>query len=196
MLLHATALVDVVNKSTIPAKDLNIDRDGDRHVGGTTFSVIISEDNNYNGEVTLLHEFRWTSSHKKDHPLRPPPSEAKNYLAELVYLAITTKGVRVSGVPLHCFTEHKHKGFIFCVHPNYWCKGPSMTGYTTSTGRWVFEGNWRFQHRFGVLWTSGLQSWLVGLMARNVIFKIIWGAGWVTMVFTLSAHPCMRSLCL
>ena len=46
MLSHATAQVDVVNKSTIPAKDLNIDRDGDRHVGGTAFSVTIS-DNNY-----------------------------------------------------------------------------------------------------------------------------------------------------
>ena len=57
-----------IAKSTIPAKDLNIDRDGDRHVGGTTFSVIISQDDNYNGEATLLHEFRWTSRHKKDHP--------------------------------------------------------------------------------------------------------------------------------
>ena len=55
VLLHATALVDVANKSTIPAKDLNVDSIGDRHVGGTAFSVIISEDDNYNGEVTLLH---------------------------------------------------------------------------------------------------------------------------------------------
>ena len=38
-----------ISKSTIPAKDLNINRDGDRHVGSTTFSVIISEDENYNG---------------------------------------------------------------------------------------------------------------------------------------------------
>ena len=122
VLLHATALVDVANKSTIPAKDLNIDRDGDRHVGGTAFSVIISEDDNYNGEVTLLHEFRWTSKHKKDHPLHPPPSEAINYLAELVYLAITTKGVSISGVIF--FMEHKCKGFIFRAHPDYRHKGP------------------------------------------------------------------------
>ena len=124
MLLHATALVDVVNKSTIPAKDLNIDRDGDRHVGGTAFSVIISEDDKYNGEATLLSEFRWTSRHKKDHPSRPPPSEAINYLAKLVYLAITNKGVSVSGVTLHCFMEHKCKGFIFRAHPNYRHEGP------------------------------------------------------------------------
>ena len=52
VLLHATALVDVANKSTILAMDLNIDSIGDRHVGSTTFSVIISEDANYNGEVT------------------------------------------------------------------------------------------------------------------------------------------------
>ena len=44
VLLHATALVDVANKSTIPAMDLNIDSIGDRHVGGTAFSIIISED--------------------------------------------------------------------------------------------------------------------------------------------------------
>ena len=37
MLSHATALVDVVNKSTIPAKDLNIDRDGDRHWAAPRF---------------------------------------------------------------------------------------------------------------------------------------------------------------
>ena len=30
VLSHATALVDVANKSTIPANDLNVDRDGDR----------------------------------------------------------------------------------------------------------------------------------------------------------------------
>ena len=116
-------------------------------------SLLISEHENYNGEVMLLHEFRWISRHKKDHPLHLTPSEAINNLAKLVYQAITTKGVSLSGVTLHCFTEDKHKGFIFCVHPNYWCKGPSMTGYTTSTGRWVFEGQWRFQLRSGVLWT-------------------------------------------
>ena len=66
VLLHATALVDVVNKSTIAAMDLNVDSIGDRHVGGTTFSVIISEDENYNGEATLLREFRWTSRHKQE----------------------------------------------------------------------------------------------------------------------------------
>ena len=124
MLSHATALVDVANKSTIPAKDLNIDSIGDRHVGGTAFSIIISEDENYNGEATLLHEFRWTSRHKKDHPLCSPPSKAINYLAELVYQAITTKGVSVSGVTLHSFMEHKCKGFIFCAHPDYWHEGP------------------------------------------------------------------------
>ena len=118
MLSHATALVDVVNKSTIPAIDLNNDSIGDRHLGGTMFSIIISEDENYNGEVTLLHEFRWTSRHKKDHPSRSPPSEAINYLAELVYQAINTEGVSISGVTLHCFTEHKCKGFIICAHPN------------------------------------------------------------------------------
>ena len=58
-----------------------------------------------------------------------------------------------------------------------------MTGYTTSIPRWVYEGNWRFQHRSGVLWTSQHQSWLVGLMARNVIFEIIWMAELVMMVF-------------
>ena len=124
MLSHATALVDVANKSTIPTMDLNIDSIGDRHVGGTTFSVIMSEDENYNGEATLLCEFRRTSRHKKDHPSRPPPSEAINYLAELVYQAITTKGVSVSGVTLHCFMEHKCKGFLFHARPNYWHEGP------------------------------------------------------------------------
>ena len=91
---------------------------GVRHVGSTTFSIIISEDENYNGEATLLHEFRWTSRHKKDHPLHSPPSEAINYLAKLVYQAITTK------VTLHCFTEHKCKGFIFHAHPDYQHEGP------------------------------------------------------------------------
>ena len=125
VLLHATALVDVASKSTIPAMDLNVDTIGDRHAGGTTFSVIISEDENYNGEATLLCEFRWTSRHKKDHPSRSPPSEAINYLAELVYQAITNKGVSISaGVTLHCFTEHKCKGFIFCSHPDYRHEGP------------------------------------------------------------------------
>ena len=81
MLLHATALVDVANKSTIVAMDLNIDSIGDRHVGSTKFSVIISEHENYNGEATLLHEFKWTSRHKKDHPLHSPLSEAINYIA-------------------------------------------------------------------------------------------------------------------
>ena len=118
VLSHATALVDVANKSTIPAMDLNIDSIGDRHVGGTAFSIIISEDKNYNGEATLLRECHWISRHKKDHPSCSPPSEAINYLAELVYQAITTEGVSVSGVTLHCFTEHKRKGFIFRAHPN------------------------------------------------------------------------------
>ena len=93
-----------------------------QHVGGTVFSVIISEDDNYNGEPTLLREFRWTSRHKKDHPSHPPPSEAINYLAKLVYLAITTKGVSISGVTLHCFTEHRLENVLplnqranFCV---------------------------------------------------------------------------------
>ena len=113
MLLHATALVDVANKSTNPATDLIIDSIGDRHVGGTSFSIIISEDENYNGEATLLPEFRWTSRHKKDHPLCSPPSEA-----------ITTKGVSISGVTLHCFTEHKCKGFKFRAHADYQHKGP------------------------------------------------------------------------
>ena len=98
--------------------DLNVDSIGDRHVGGTMLSVIISEDENYNGEVTLLHEFRWTSRHKKDHPSCSPPNEAINYLAKLVYQAITTEGVSISGATLHCFTEHKHEGFIFHAHPN------------------------------------------------------------------------------
>ena len=59
------------------------------------------------------------------HPPPPPPqvAEAINYLAELVYQAITTKGVSISGVTLHCFMEHKCKGFIFCAHPNYWHEG-------------------------------------------------------------------------
>ena len=121
MLLHATALVDVANKSTIPTMDLNIDSIGDRHVGGTTFSVIMSEDENYNGEATLLCEFRRTSRHKKDHPSHSPPSEAINYLAKLVYQAITTKGVSISGVS---FMEHKCKGFIFCAHLDYQHEGP------------------------------------------------------------------------
>ena len=82
--------------------DQNIDSIGDRHVGNTTFSVIISEDENYNGELTLLCEFRWTSRHKKDHPSHSPPSEAT----------------------LHCFTEHNCKGFIFRAHPDYWNEGP------------------------------------------------------------------------
>ena len=194
VLLHATALVDVANKSTIPAKDLNIDRDGDRHVGGTTFSIIMSEDDNYNGEATLLHEFRWTSRHKKDHPSCPPPIEAINYLAELVYLAITTKGVRVSGVTLHCFTEHKCKGFIFRAHPNYHHEGPWHD--------WVY-----FQYtQMGVrgkleipaqIWCFlDLRSPIMVSGPDGKEFKIIWRAGWVTMVFMLSAHPCMCSLCL
>ena len=86
---------------------------------------------------------------------------------------------------------------LYSVHiPITGTRVPGMTGYTTSIPRWVYKGNWRFQCRFGVLWTSGLQSWLVGLMARNVIFEIIWRAGLVTMVYMLSAHPCMCSLCL
>ena len=75
---------------------------------------------------------------------------------------------------------------LYSVHiPITGTRVPGMTGYTTSIPRWVYKGQWRFQHRFGVLWTSGLQSWLVGLMARNVIFEIIWRAGLVTMVYML-----------
>ena len=37
VLLHATAVVDVANKSTIPTMDLNIDSIGDRHVQHRVF---------------------------------------------------------------------------------------------------------------------------------------------------------------
>ena len=87
-------------------------------------SVLISEHENSNGVPMLHHEFRWTSRHKKDHPLHLPSSEAINYLAELVDEAISTKGVSISGVTLHCFMEHKCKGFIFCAHPDYQHEGP------------------------------------------------------------------------
>ena len=64
-------------------------------VAGTTFSVLILEQENYNGEAMLNNEFRWTSRHKKDHPSHLPPSKAINYLVELVDQAITTKASKV-----------------------------------------------------------------------------------------------------
>ena len=125
VLSHATALVGGANKATTVTTDLNVDNSGDREVGGTSFSVLISEQENYNGEVMLHHELRWTSRHKKDHPLHLPPSKALNYLAKLVLdQAITAKGVSISGVTLHCFMEHNHKGFILLAHPDYQHKIP------------------------------------------------------------------------
>ena len=155
VLSHATTLVDGASKSTTVAMDLNVDSIGDRQEGSTTFSVLISENENYNGEVMLHHEFRWTSRHKKDHPSHLPPSEAIKYLAELVDQAITDplKVLAYLELPfIVSWSTSARDLYSVCIQITG-KRVPGMTGYTTSTGRWVFEGQWRFQCRSGVLWT-------------------------------------------